>query len=165
MATLAVPYRVRQGCDDLLDKGGAQADPSTVPVRECKAFSVQPFARCYVSFKYAKGSCPIYEEFTFNGQGKMTFIEAWSNLPGKLPMKDSTDRWAQGSGVQRLSTRIPGLGGPQGLIDLDAQWMKDAAAADPQVADFVARAQNFWPAWIKAFQEAGEDLYKRGCGW
>ena len=53
-------------------------DPSTVPTRDCRAFSVQPFARCYVTFEYKDGPCPIYEEFVFNDQGEMTFIEAWS---------------------------------------------------------------------------------------
>ena len=65
-------------------------DPSTVPVRDCRAFSVQPFARCYVTFEYAEGSCPIYEEFVFNDQGEMTFIEAcraWKAVHGSLPCK------------------------------------------------------------------------------
>ncbi len=146
-------------------KAALAADPSTVPKRECKAFSVQPFARCYVSFKYKEGDCPIYEEFTFNDQGEMTFIEAWSDLPGKMPMDRTKDRWAQGAGVKRLSTRVPGLGNDRGLIDLDASWMKAAAAADPQVADFIDRAGNFWAAWLKELGKAGKDLYKRGCGW
>ncbi len=146
-------------------KAALLADPSTVPKRECKAFDVQPFARCYVTFKYKEGTCPIYEEFTFNDRGEMTFLEAWSNLPGKLPTSDATDRWAQGANVKRLSTRIPGLGNPQGRIDLDAAWMKEAATADVEVADFVARAKNFWDAWFKAYNAAGKDLYARGCGW
>ena len=51
-------------------------DPSTVPVGDCRAFSVQPFALCYVSVEYQAGSCPIYEEFVFHDQAEMTFIEA-----------------------------------------------------------------------------------------
>lgn len=141
------------------------ADPSTVPRRECKFFSTQPFARCYVVFQYAGGPCPIYEEFTFNDQGQMTFIEAWSDLPGMLPMDKSKDRWAEGAGVRRLSTRVPGLGNSEGKIDLDAPYMKDAAAQDKDVADFVYRAQNFAAAWVEALQNAGPDLYKKGCGW
>ena len=146
-------------------KAAVAADPSTVPTRECKAFTNQPFARCYVVFKYKEGTCPIYEEFTFNDEGKMTFIEAWSDLPGMMPMDKAADRWAQGAGIKRLSTRVPGLGNAQGLIDLDAAWMKAAAAADKEVADFVYRAENFLAAWLKALQDAGPDLYKRGCGW
>ena len=146
-------------------KAAVAADPSTVPTRECKAFTTQPFARCYVLFKYKEGTCPIYEEFTFNDQGMMTFIEAWSDLPGMMPMDKTADRWAQGAGIKRLSTKVPGLGNDEGLIDLDGAWMKAAAAADKDVADFAYRAENFMMAWLKALQDAGPDLYKKGCGW
>lgn len=140
-------------------------DPSTVPVRDCRAFPVQPFARCYVSFQYAAGSCPIYEEFVFNDQGEMTFIEAWSDQPGLLPMPDPDDRWAEGPDVQRLSTKIPGLGNETGLIDLDSEAMRQAASEDPEVADFVRRAEDFWPAWFEAAREADPDYFAQGCGW
>lgn len=140
-------------------------DPSTVPARDCRAFPVQPFARCVVSFEYAGGSCPIYEEFTFNDQGEMTFIEAWSDLPGLGATDDPTDRWAEGPGVHRLSTRIPGLGNATGLIDLDADWMQQAASQDPEIADFVGRARDFWPSWLEAYRDAGPDYFARGCGW
>ena len=56
--------------------------------RDCRFFDEQPFARCYIVFNYADGPCPIYEEFTFNDAGEMTFIEAWSDLPGMLPFGD-----------------------------------------------------------------------------
>jgi len=140
-------------------------DPSTVPVRDCRAFPVQPFARCYVSFQYAAGSCPIYEEFVFNDQGEMTFIEAWSDQPGLLPMPDPDDRWAEGPDVQRLSTKIPGLGNETGLIDLDSEAMRQAASEDPELADFVRRAEDFWPAWFEAAREADPDYFAQGCGW
>ena len=140
-------------------------DPSTVPVRDCRAFPVQPFARCYVSFQYAAGSCPIYEEFVFNDQGEMTFIEAWSDQPGLLPMPDPDDRWAEGPDVQRLSTKIPGLGNETGLIDLDSEAMRQAAGEDPELADFVRRAEDFWPAWFEAAREADPDYFAQGCGW
>lgn len=106
-----------------LDKGVLVATPATVPQRDCRFFPRQPFARCYVSFDYpgaGKGTCPIYEEFSFNDAGEVTFVEAWSNLPGMLPANDSTDRWAEGPGVKRLSTKVPGLGNAEGLIDLEA---------------------------------------------
>lgn len=140
-------------------------DPSTVPTRDCRAFSVQPFARCYVVFEYEEGPCPIYEEFVFNDQGEMTFIEAWSDQPGLLPMADPSDRWAEGSDVHRLSTKIPGLGNETGLIDLDSEAMRQAADDDPEVADFVRRANDFWGTYLEANQEAGPDYYARGCGW
>ena len=141
-------------------------DPSTVPTRDCRAFSVQPFARCYVVFEYEEGPCPIYEEFVFNDQGEMTFIEAWSDLPGFLPMPDpESDPWAEGPNVERLSTRIPGLGNDTGRIDLDSEAMQQAADEDGEIADFVRRAKDFWPSYLKAAGEAGPDYYARGCGW
>ena len=140
-------------------------DPSTVPIRECRAFSVQPFGRCHVAFVYSGGQCPIYEEFTFNDQGEMTFIEAWSDLQGLLPMSDAGDRWAEGADVHRLSTKVPGLGNENGRIDPDASWMKKAAARDPEIADFAKRARDQWNYWLKELEAAGDDLYKRGCGW
>jgi len=140
-------------------------DPSTVPIRDCEAFSVQPFARCYVSFEYVGGSCPIYEEFVFNDQGEMTFIEAWSDQPDLLPMSDPSDRWAEGPDVDRLSTKIPGLGNATGLIDLTSDAMQQAASEDPEIADFVRRAKDFWPSWTEAYEAAGPDYFARGCGW
>ncbi len=140
-------------------------EPSTVPLRDCRGFSVQPFARCYVSFDYEAGDCPIYEEFVFNDEGEITFIEAWSDQPGFLPMSDPNDRWAEGPDVQRLSTRVPGLGNELGLIDLESEAMQQAASEDPELADFVRRAEDFWAAWLEASDEAGTDYYARGCGW
>lgn len=142
-----------------------ELDPSTVPERDCRAFSVQPFARCYVTFEYEEGPCPIYEEFVFNDQGEITFIEAWSDQPEFLPMDESSDPWAEGPDVQRLSTRVPGLGNETGLIDLDSEAMQQAAEEDPELADFVRRAKDFWPTYFEAAQEAGPDYYDRGCGW
>ena len=52
------------------DKLVLGSTPSTVPTRDCQAFAVEPFARCHVSFQYAGGPCAIYEEFTFNDQGR-----------------------------------------------------------------------------------------------
>ncbi|MEZ4268363.1 MAG: hypothetical protein R3F39_18520 [Myxococcota bacterium] len=146
-------------------------DPSTVPVRDCRFFAVQPFARCYVSFEYADGSCPIYEEFTFNDQGETTFIEAWSDLPGLNATADATDRWAEGAegakgeGVHRLSTRVPGLGNATGRIDLDSEWMAAAAAGDAEVADFVFRARDMWDAWFDLLGASDDDFFAQGCGW
>lgn len=139
-------------------------DPSTVPERDCRFFDTQPFARCYVIFEYEGGPCPIYEEFVFNAAGAVTFIEAWSDLPGLRPM-DAEDRWAESDGVLRLSTRIPGLGDEEGRIDLEGPWMITAAAQDRDVEDFVRRAQDFWGTWLAELQGAEEDFFARGCGW
>lgn len=144
-----------------------QLYPSIVPERECQAFDTQPFGRCYVVFYYdahdGKG-CPVYEEFTFNDQGEITFIEAWSDLDGMRPQAEG-DRWAEAPGVSRLSARIPGLGTSAGLIDLDGSAMQAAASTDPDVADFVTRAKDWYATWLVEYQSAGDDLWERGCGW
>jgi len=142
-----------------------QFDPPTVPIRECRAFAVQPFCRCVVSFQYEGGPCPIYEEFVFNDQGEITFIEAWSDRPGKLPGEPAADRWGEDPAFPRLSTRVPGLGNPEGRIDLDSPAMHAAEAADPDVADFARRARDPWATWAQELKDAGPDLYARGCGW
>ena len=140
-------------------------DPSTVPFRDCRGFDTQPFARCVVIFEYEGGPCPIYEEFTFNDQGETTFIEAWSDLPGLRATDDPEDTWAEGEGVVRLSTRVPGLGSETGLIDLDSDEMKEAAMNDPDVADFALRATDQWRYWAQALSESEEGFFARGCGW
>ena len=140
-------------------------EPSTVPTRDCRAFAVQPFARCRVTFAYARGSCPIFEEFTFNDQGEMTFIEAWSDQPGMRPTEDPADPWAEAPTVHRLSTKVPGLGNATGLIAPTADWMAQAAARDPELADFVRRTQSFYRSWAQAYSDAGPGAFARGCGW
>ncbi|UCF46395.1 MAG: hypothetical protein JSU89_04185, partial [Myxococcales bacterium] len=78
---------------------------------------------------------------------------------------EADDPWAEGPAVRRLSTRLPGLGNETGLIDLDSEAMQQAAEHDPEIADFVRRAKDFWPSYFAAAQEAGPDYYARGCGW
>lgn len=141
--------------------------PTEVPVRECQAFATQPFARCRVEFRYpdtSKLACPIYEEFTFDDAGRMTFIEAWADQPGISPAT-ADDPWAERDGAERLSTRIPGLGTPEAVIDLEGPYMDAAAMVDADVADFRARALDFYDAWLEAYQAAGEDVFAQGCGW
>ena len=140
-----------------------QFDPSTVPERDCRAFDVQPFGRCYIVFEYDGRSCPIYEEFTFNDQGEMTFIEAWSDLPDLRPTQEE-DLWSIKGEIARLSTRLPGLGNEAGAIDLDSSWMIEAAESDEDVAEFQKRARDQWTYWWNELQ-ASENLYERGCGW
>jgi hypothetical protein len=154
------------GKSDMIEvsQGLKVLDPSTVPWRDCRFFGVQPFARCRVSFSYANGPCPIYEEFTFNDAGEITFIEAWSDLPGLLPLS-ANDPWGENPDVPRLATRIPGLGNAQGRIDLNSSWMKEAAATDPQVADFVLRAGDWWTWWLDAVNRAENGYFAKGCGW
>lgn len=130
-----------------------------VPERECTFFEEQPFGRCHVSFSYAsepdKG-CPIYEEFTFNDAGEITFIEAWADQPEYLPEDlDSA----------RLSTRVPGLGTATGALDLEGDAMRAAAESDADVADFIVRANDFYNTWLEQYQQAGDDVFAAGCGW
>ncbi len=141
--------------------------PSIVPERDCRAFEVQPFGRCRVVFYYdaheGRG-CPIYEEFTFNDAGEVTFIEAWSDQPSMLPM-DAEDSWAEGEGVSRLSSRVPGLGTPSGLIDLEGEAMTEAASTDPDLADLVARARDWHQTWLDELAQSSDEMWVEGCGW
>lgn len=141
-----------------------QFDPSTVPERDCRYFPVQPFARCLVSFEYEGGPCPIYEEFVFNDAGEMSFIEAWSDLDGLRPTAPD-DPWGERTGIGRLSTRVPGLGNAEGRIDLDGEAMVAVASTDPDLADLVRRARDFWGTWMDEFTQASEDFFSVGCGW
>lgn len=141
--------------------------PSTVPIRDCRFFDVQPFGRCRITFEYEAHEnrpCPIYEEFTFNDAGETTFIEAWSDVDGLRPMA-ADDPWAEAPDVARLSTRVPGLGRPDGRIVLDSPEMEAAVAADPDVADLVYRAENWLDTWSAEFMGAPDDMWDRGCGW
>ncbi len=138
---------------------------TTVPERDCRVFDEQPFTRCRVNFDYSGQACPIYEEFTFNDQGEITFVEAWSDQPGLVPMADPDDTWGEGDDVHRLSTRVPGLGNSTGQIDPTGEAMTTAAADDPEVADFAARTQDFWGYWNEAYAAQGEDVFAVGCGW
>ena len=147
------------------DKVVKDASPSTVPTRECRAFAVQPFARCHVSFQYADGPCAIYEEFVFNDQGEVTFIEAWSDIPGMLPTNDPSDRWAEGRQVHRMSSKVPGLGSSTGRIDLDSVAIQNAGCRDEEVADFVKRAKDYWTWWFDEVKLSWKDSFTRGCGW
>lgn len=155
------------GRDDMISTAAIirQGDPSTVPVRDCRFFDKQPFARCTVTFEYEEGSCPIYEEFTFNDAGEMTFIEAWSDQPGLAPQQHKGDFWGEEGNIARLSTRVPGLGTPTGAFDLHSRYMKDAAALDPDLADFATRASDWWGYWFEALAEAPQGFFSIGCGW
>ncbi len=143
---------------------GLRLGGGRIPTRDCRFFPTQPFGRCHVVFDYSGLPCGIYEEFTFDDQGEMTFIEAWSDYPGWLPTADAQDHWAEGSGVHRLSTKVPGLGSSTGTIDLASPSMAEAAASDADVADFVARAGDPWRSILgETLQNLGTDLKAVGC--
>lgn len=124
--------------------------PTAYDTIDCQFFEVQPFCRCHVMFNYSGKRIPIYEEFTFNDQGEMTFIEAWSDLEGFLPMEVS-DHWAEADSVNRLSTRVPGLGNRTGRIDRKADWMQRAAANDPLLADMLNRIKHPVGTYIREY--------------
>lgn len=124
--------------------------PTKYDTIDCQFFEVQPFCRCHVVFNYSGTRIPIYEEFVFNDAGEITFIEAWSDYPSLLPM-DPTDYWAEAPDVNRLSTRVPGLGNNQGRIDRKADWMLRAAANDPDLADLLHRLKYPVGTWIKEY--------------
>lgn len=129
---------------------------------DCRAFATQPYGRCHVVFNYSGELCPIYEEFTFNDQGEMTFIEAWSDYPTLIPMENPEDYWAEGERVNRLSTRIPGLGKSDGLIAINSVEMAQAASKDADVADFLKRAKKPYTAYFKEFATHSQQVLK-GC--
>jgi hypothetical protein len=144
-----------------------RAYPSIVTERECRAFDTQPFARCRVVFLYddrPESPCPIYEEFVFNDAGEVTWIEAWSDLPGLGPVGLAADPWAEGAEAARLSARIPGLGTPSGWIDPAGDAMAAVAAGDPDVADFVRRTEDWAGTWAEEHAAAGETMWEIGCG-
>lgn len=124
--------------------------PTKYDTIDCQYFEQQPFCRCHVIFNYSGTRIPIYEEFTFNDQGQITFIEAWSDFPSLLPM-DTTDYWAEGDNVNRLSTRVPGLGNNEGRIDRKADWMLRAAETDTVLADMLQRLRRPFNSWVKEY--------------
>ncbi len=145
-----------------------RAYPSIVDGRDCRFFEEAPFARCRVVFRYDAHdgrACPIYEEFAFNEAGEITWIEAWSDQPGLLPLDPASDPWAEAPNFPRLAARIPGLGSPTGWIDPAGPALQAAAAQDADVADFVRRTEDFAGTWSDEAAAAGDGLWAAGCGW
>ena len=144
-----------------------QLYPSIVTDRDCRFFDKQPFGRCYIVFYYDAHEgkpCPIYEEFTFNDQGEITFIEAWSDVDGLRPQRED-DRWAEENSIYRLSTKIPGLGNTDGKIDINSLAMNDAASENSDISDFVYRAHNWQETWLEEYSNSDETMWSVGCGW
>jgi hypothetical protein len=57
------------------------------------------------------------------------------------------------------------LGSASGKLDIDSIWMQQAAEKDPEIADFVRRARDFWGTWFEEVKDRGPDLFPKGCGW
>lgn len=156
------------GSEDMINASLAlrRIDPSTVPERDCRFFTVQPFARCYVVFEYEKGLCPIYEEFTFNDEGEMTFIEAWSHDPNES-FTGEERTWGERKDFPRLSTRIPGLGTNMGPIPYDEAGLtlKAESLNDVEVLDYLERITSWRQYWARELGSADRDFFAQGCGW
>jgi hypothetical protein len=121
--------------------------PTRVVNRNCQAFPTQPFTRCRVTFIYEKSqqSYDIYEEFTFNSLGEVTFIEAWTDHPDYLPMNPAEDYWGEGENVARISTKVPGLGRPNGKFD--RKQLAKLAQNDQDLKNLLKRLRlpiSFW---------------------
>lgn len=153
------------GAEDMVNSGLAlrRIDPSTVPERNCQFFPIQPFARCYVVFEYEGGLCPIYEEFTFNDEGKMTFIEAWSHDANE----GDEPAWGERDDFPRLSTRVPGLGVPRGTIPYSDPEviMLAETKGDSEVMDYLERIKNWRLSWAAELGSADRNFFAKGCGW
>ena len=120
--------------------------PTKVINRECRGFDVQPFGRCHVTFHYIKGDhfVDIYEEFTFNDDGEITFIEAWTDEPGFGPTSPG-DYWAEDSSVKRISTKVPGLGSLDGKYD--RKKIRELSKTDSDLKNLLKRLRfpvSFW---------------------
>jgi hypothetical protein len=121
--------------------------PTKVINRDCRGFDIQPFGRCHVTFHYLKGDhlVDIYEEFTFNDQGEITFIEAWTDEPGLAPMEE-WDYWAQDLSVNRLSTKVPGLGSYGGKYN--KKEIKRLAKTDKDLKNLLKRLRFPVSLWL-----------------
>jgi hypothetical protein len=125
--------------------------PTKVTNRICQGFDIQPFGRCHVTFIYKGHEEPvdIYEEFTFNDQGEITFIEAWTDSPMYFPSPNFKDYWAQDNEALRLSTVVPGLGRSDGKIDPRSSEFKKAARENTLVNDLAKRLKRPLYYWTK----------------
>jgi hypothetical protein len=146
-------------------------NPTQYDTIDCQFFNEQPFCRCHVVFDYSGEKCPIYEEFVFNDQGEITFIEAWSDYESKLPqgMNAGADGvwsydeyWGKQPNVYRLSTKIPGLGNSTGKIVLNSSYMQKAMAQDANIADLEKRLKDPFTTYIQYLATHQEEL-ANGC--
>jgi len=126
-----------------------------VAERNIRFYDVQPFGRAIITIYYGDNiktrqhPIKIYEEFTFNDFGQVTFIEAWSCQQSEyLPGFD-----AEGWPIEiptRLSYLIPGLGHITGEINVNTEAVQHAALQNKYVADYVERSKHFMLAVSEA---------------
>jgi len=152
------------------DSSMRQATPYASPrkYRKCEGFDTHPFARCSVALwewnshnpltvgaEYGSGmnGCGIWEEFTFNDEGEVTFVEAWSAVLPKPP---------------RVSSRLPGLGTSSGALNKGAikEWAKtdaDVAMVSYVMFDTYLGANGVVPAITAALTNGIQYEYGVGC--
>ena len=100
----------------------------------------------------------------FNDKGEMTWIEAWSDLPGLLPQSED-DRWAESEDYPRLGGRVPGLGQTMGNFDWMNEFVTQEVQGDKVLEDFIMRTENWRMYWVETFTQAPTDFFAVGCGW
>ena len=80
-------------------------DPSTVPERDCR-FSKHNRSRDVTSSLNTRVVLPYLRRVCLQRCGEMTFIEAWSDLPGLRPQQGDDDRFGERGTFYRLP-RVP----------------------------------------------------------
>lgn len=119
--------------------------PTKVEERAHRVFGEHPFGRSCVSFRYAFKKRPvrIYEEFTFNTDGEIVFIEAWSD---SYELK--SDAWGESNERVRMSHAWPkdthGNLAPPG-----SESYKKALKTDPLLQELHARMQRPIYSWMR----------------
>lgn len=118
--------------------------------RRIEFFKTNPYTRCTVTFYYDGNNIPIdiYEEFTFNSDGEITFIEAWWNKINYQGQLSGVDSIGLPIVSTRMSSLIPGINNKDG-VDLNSKEMQDACDKSALVYDFKKRAQDFELSIIK----------------
>ena len=99
-------------------------------------------------------------KYFLSPHGGTTWIEAWTNPPGYLPIAPS-DPWAEGAAT-RLVDKIPGPGTaePQDLANPD---LLTAAADDEDGADFQDRAAEWKSALGERVGKTDQDAMLRAA--
>ena len=160
---------------ELIDSTLPLSLPSVISNRVYRFSTVNPYIRSIIDIKY-EGSARtlrIYEEFTFNDHGQMTFIEAWTfddpkvapefNVLEKESFIDpSTNRfWPDETKMYRMSTLLPGLGakGTHGqplVAKTNSVGMKKAFQKEAAVVKFMrnkSRLGEFRAKYLKPFAD------------
>lgn len=133
--------------------------------RSFRLFTTQPYVRCLVTLFYGAEvnkrelGLHIYEEFTFNDEGEMTFIEAWLCEEGlQLGSLDDEGWPVDEEAIRRLSTLLPGLGSASGEIDMKSTAFLQACQTHPEVEDYRQRVRYFYSALVR---ELVQDLLSK----